>query len=181
MHQDVEKVLISEVEIKQKISELGSFISRDYTGKNLLMVGILKGAMVFMSDLMRSLSVDVQIDFMAVSSYGASSNSTGVVRILKDLERTIEGKHVLIVEDIVDTGLTLNYLQEILKARGPASVRICTLLDKPSRRKVDVAIDYNGFSIPDEFVIGYGLDYNEKYRSLPEICILKQEVYMDKK
>jgi len=181
LHQDVEKVLISEVEIKQKISELGSFISRDYTGKNLLMVGILKGAMVFMSDLMRSLSVDVQIDFMAVSSYGASSNSTGVVRILKDLERTIEGKHVLIVEDIVDTGLTLNYLQEILKARGPASVRICTLLDKPSRRKVDVAIDYNGFSIPDEFVIGYGLDYNEKYRSLPEICILKQEVYMDKK
>ena len=181
MHQDVERVLISAEEIKQKISELGSVISRDYTGKNLLVVGILKGAMVFMSDLIRSLSVDVQIDFMAVSSYGASSKSTGVVRILKDLEQTIEGKHVLIVEDIVDTGLTLNYLQEILKARGPAGVRICTLLDKPSRREVDVAIDYNGFSIPDEFVIGYGLDYNEKYRNLPEICILKKEVYAVKK
>ena len=180
MHQDMEKVLISQEDIKQKIIELGSVISRDYTGKNLLVVGILKGAMVFMSDLIRSLSVDVQIDFMAVSSYGASSKSTGVVRILKDLEQTIEGKHVLIVEDIVDTGLTLNYLQEILRARGPASVRICTLLDKPSRREVDVAIDYNGFSIPDEFVVGYGLDYNEKYRNLPEIYILKKEVYMKK-
>ncbi|SFF96465.1 hypoxanthine phosphoribosyltransferase [Desulfotomaculum arcticum] len=180
MHQDVEKVLVSLEAIKQKISELGSVISSDYTGKNLLVVGILKGAMVFMSDLIRSLSVDVQIDFMAVSSYGASSQSTGVVRILKDLEQTIEGKHVLIVEDIVDTGLTLNYLQEILKARGPASVRICTLLDKPSRREVDVAIDYNGFSIPDEFVVGYGLDYNEKYRNLPEIYILKKEVYAKK-
>lgn len=180
MHQDVEKVLVSLEAIKLKISELGSVISSDYTGKNLLVVGILKGAMVFMSDLIRSLSVDVQIDFMAVSSYGASSQSTGVVRILKDLEQTIEGKHVLIVEDIVDTGLTLNYLQEILKARGPASVRICTLLDKPSRREVDVAIDYNGFSIPDEFVVGYGLDYNEKYRNLPEIYILKKEVYAKK-
>ncbi|WP_027363299.1 hypoxanthine phosphoribosyltransferase [Desulfotruncus alcoholivorax] len=180
MHQDVERVLISDEKIKQKVSELGSVISRDYAGKNLLVVGILKGAMVFMSDLIRSLSVDVQIDFMAVSSYGASSKSTGVVRILKDLDQTIEGKHVLIVEDIVDTGLTLNYLQEILKARGPASVRICTLLDKPSRREVDVAIDYNGFSIPDEFVVGYGLDYNEKYRNLPEIYILKQEVYTNK-
>lgn len=177
MHSDVEKVLISVVELKNKVTELGQILSRDYAGKNLLAVGILKGAMVFMADLVRNISVDVQMDFMAVSSYGASSKSTGVVRIMKDLEQNIEGRHVLIVEDIVDTGLTLNYLLEILKAREPASLRVCTLLDKPSRREVDVSVDYNGFSIPDEFVVGYGLDYNEKYRNLPEIYVLKKEVY----
>lgn len=177
MHLDVEKVLISVVELKNKVTELGQILSRDYAGKNLLAVGILKGAMVFMADLVRNISVDVQMDFMAVSSYGASSKSTGVVRIMKDLEQNIEGRHVLIVEDIVDTGLTLNYLLEILKAREPASLRVCTLLDKPSRREVDVSVDYNGFSIPDEFVVGYGLDYNEKYRNLPEIYVLKKEVY----
>ncbi|SFQ97191.1 hypoxanthine phosphoribosyltransferase [Desulfoscipio geothermicus] len=177
MHPDVEKVLLSTAELKNKVTELGQILSRDYAGKNLLAVGILKGAMVFMADLIRNISVDVQIDFMAVSSYGASSKSTGVVRIMKDLEQNIEGRHVLIVEDIVDTGLTLNYLLEILKAREPASVRVCTLLDKPSRREVDVSVNYNGFSIPDEFVVGYGLDYNEKYRNLPEIYVLKKEVY----
>jgi len=180
LYRDVERTLISAVEIKKKVDELARLLSQEYEGKNLLVVGILKGAMIFMADLIRAMSVDVQIDFMAVSSYGASSKSTGVVRILKDLEQNIEGRHLLIVEDIVDTGLTLNYLQEILKARGPASVRICTLLDKPSRRKVDVKVDYNGFSIPDEFVVGYGLDYNEKYRNLPEICIIKQKVYQKK-
>jgi len=177
LHPDVEKVLLSTAELKNKVTELGQILSRDYAGKNLLAVGILKGAMVFMADLIRNISVDVQIDFMAVSSYGASSKSTGVVRIMKDLEQNIEGRHVLIVEDIVDTGLTLNYLLEILKAREPASVRVCTLLDKPSRREVDVSVNYNGFSIPDEFVVGYGLDYNEKYRNLPEIYVLKKEVY----
>ncbi|MBF7081932.1 hypoxanthine phosphoribosyltransferase [Desulfallas sp. Bu1-1] len=177
MHQDVEKILISAAEIKEKIDELGRAISRDYSGKYPLVVGILKGASVFMADLIRAMSIDVQIDFMAVSSYGASSKSTGVVRILKDLEQNIEGRHVLIVEDIVDTGLTLNYLLEILKARGPASVRVCTLLDKPSRREINVPVDYNGFSIPDEFVVGYGLDYREKYRNLPEIYVLKKGVY----
>lgn len=177
MHQDMEKILISAAEIKEKIDELGRAISRDYSGKYPLVVGILKGASVFMADLIRAMSIDVQIDFMAVSSYGASSKSTGVVRILKDLEQNIEGRHVLIVEDIVDTGLTLNYLLEILKARGPASVRVCTLLDKPSRREINVPVDYNGFSIPDEFVVGYGLDYREKYRNLPEIYVLKKGVY----
>lgn len=177
MHPDMEKVLLSKEEINNKVNEIAQSLSRDYTGKNLLAIGILKGAMVFMADLIRAVSTDVQIDFMAVSSYGASSKSTGVVRIMKDLEQNIERRHVLIVEDIVDTGLTLNYLLEILKAREPASVRICTLLDKPSRREVDVPVDYNGFSIPDEFVVGYGLDYNEKYRNLPEIYVLKKEVY----
>ena len=132
-----------------------------------------------MADLIRAMSVDVQIDFMAVSSYGISSKSSGVVRIIKDLEQNIQGRYVLIVEDIVDTGLTLSYLLENLKTRGPVDIRICTLLDKPSRREADVAVDYNGFSIPDEFVVGYGLDYHEKYRNLPEICVLKREVYRD--
>lgn len=178
MHPDAERILISNEEIHKKVTELGCTISKDYAGQELLVVGILKGAMIFMADLIRAISINVQIDFMAVSSYGASSKSTGVVRIMKDLEKSIENRHVLIVEDIVDTGLTLNYLQEILKARGPASVKTCTLLDKPSRREVNVPVDYNGFSIPDEFVVGYGLDYNEKYRNLPEIYVLKREVYL---
>ncbi|TYO96279.1 hypoxanthine phosphoribosyltransferase [Desulfallas thermosapovorans] len=177
MHPDVEKVLIPKMEIDKKVQELGNNISRDYAGKELLMVGILKGAVVFMADLIRAMNIDVRVDFMAVSSYGASSKSTGVVRILKDLDKSIENRHVLIVEDIVDTGLTLNYLLDVLKTRDPASVRICTLLDKPSRREVNVPVDYSGFSIPDEFVVGYGLDYNEKYRHLPEIFVLKKEIY----
>ncbi len=177
MHPGMERVLLSKDEIEDRVKELARAISEDYQGKELLLVGILKGAAVFLADLMRHMSIDVRIDFMAVSSYGASSKSTGVVRILKDLEQSIEGRHVLVVEDIVDTGLTLNYLLEILRARDPASVRICALLDKPSRREIEVPVDYKGFAIPDEFVVGYGLDFNEKYRHLPDIYVLKKEVY----
>jgi len=177
LHQGVERVLISKEDIDKKVNEMALAISAEYDGKNLLIVGILKGAMIFMADLVRAISVNVQFDFMAVSSYGSSSKSTGVVRIIKDLDQNIQGRHILVVEDIVDTGLTLNYLLDILKAREPASVRICALLDKPSRREVKVPVDFNGFSIPDEFVVGYGLDYNEMYRNLPEIYVLKQEVY----
>ncbi|MFA7467965.1 MAG: hypoxanthine phosphoribosyltransferase [Desulfotomaculaceae bacterium] len=177
MHQGVERVLISREDIAKKVNEMAQAISKEYDGKNLLIVGILKGAMIFMADLVRAIPINVQFDFMAVSSYGSSSKSTGVVRIIKDLDQNIQGRHILVVEDIVDTGLTLNYLLDILKAREPASVRICALLDKPSRREANVPVDFNGFSIPDEFVVGYGLDYNEMYRNLPEIYVLKQEVY----
>jgi len=176
----MEKILFSKADIDNKVHELGSLISNDYDGQDLLVVGILKGAAVFMADLIRAMSIDVSIDFMALSSYGASSKSTGVVRILKDLDKSIEGRHVLIVEDIVDTGLTMSYLLKILKARNPASVSICTMLGKPSLRKVDVPVAYNGFTIPDQFVVGYGLDYNEKYRYLPEIYVLKEEIYRSK-
>lgn len=177
MHQDIEKVLITQAEIRTKVEELGQVLSHHYAGKNPLVVCILKGASIFLADLIRAMKVDLQMDFMAVSSYGTSSKSSGVVRIIKDLEQNIQGRHVLIIEDIVDTGLTLSYLLENLKTRGPADVRICTLLDKPSRRKVKIKVDYNGFSIPDEFVVGYGLDYQERYRNLPDVCVLKKEIY----
>lgn len=177
MHPHAEKILLNEEQIKKRVAELGSQISRDYHGESLLVVGILKGAMIFLTDLVRNIDVPTFFDFMAVSSYGSSTTSSGAVRILKDLDRSIEGRHVLIVEDIVDTGLTLQYLVENIKSRGPASLKVCTLLDKPSRRKVEVHVDYNGFNIPDEFVIGYGLDYNERYRNLPYIAILKPEIY----
>lgn len=177
MHPDAQKILVSEKEIASRVKELAGLISRDYDGKKLLVVGILKGAVIFLADLVRNLTVPVELDFMAVSSYGKASESSGVVRILKDLEHSLEGKDVLIVEDIVDTGLTLKYLKENLETRGPASLKICTLLDKPERRKVNVEVDYNGFTIPDEFVVGYGLDYQERYRNEKEIFILKQEVY----
>ncbi|MEG6520937.1 hypoxanthine phosphoribosyltransferase [Desulfotomaculum sp. 1211_IL3151] len=177
MHPHVEKILLDEKQIKERIQQLGQQISQDYQGKSILMVGILKGATIFLADLVRNIEVPIFIDFMAVSSYGAGTVSSGVVRILKDLDKSIEGKHVIIVEDIVDTGLTLQYMLENLKSRGPASVKICTLLDKPDRRKVEVPIDYNGFQIPDEFVVGCGLDYNELYRNLPYIAVLKPEIY----
>lgn len=177
MRSDAEKILLTEEEIKAKVLEIGRTISADYEGKDLLMVGILKGAMIFMADLVRSITIPVEFDFMAVSSYGGSSKSSGVVRILKDLEQNIEGRHVLLVEDIVDTGLTLKYLLDNLQTRDPASVKACTLLDKPERRKVEVAVDYNGFTIPDEFVVGYGLDYNEKYRNLKDILVLSPDIY----
>ncbi|WP_425387445.1 hypoxanthine phosphoribosyltransferase [Desulfovirgula thermocuniculi] len=177
VHPDAERVLITAEEISRRVKELGEEISRDYAGKEILVVGILKGAAIFMADLVRCLTIPVQLDFMAVSSYGASTESSGVVRILKDLEENIEGLDVLLVEDIVDTGLTLNYLRENLLTRNPASLKICTLLDKPSRRKVQVKVDYNGFVIPDEFVVGYGLDYNGRYRNLRDILVLKREVY----
>lgn len=177
MINDVERVLISEEELAKRIAEMGAEITADYAGKEILMIGVLRGAVLFMSDLARAIKIPVAIDFMAVSSYGAGTTTSGVVRILKDLDENIEGKHLLIVEDIIDSGLTLNYLLENLKSRKPASIKLCTLLNKPERRKVDVHIDYNGFTVPDYFVVGYGLDYAEKYRNLPFIGILKPEVY----
>lgn len=177
MHPDAERILLTEEEIKKRVSELGAAISRDYAEQEIIVVGILKGALIFMADLVRTLSIPARLDFMVVSSYGAASKSSGVVRILKDLEQSMEERHVIIVEDIVDSGLTLNYLAANLKSREPASLKICTLLDKPDRRKVDVQLDYNGFVIPDEFVVGYGLDYNEKYRNLRDIIVLKRDIY----
>ena len=177
MHQDIESILMSEETLRKRVRELGETISRDYAGKEVLMVGVLRGAFVFMADLARAITIPLAIDFMAVSSYGASTSSSGVVRIIKDFDENVEGKHILIVEDIIDSGLTLKYLYNQILSRKPASVRICTLLDKPERRKTDVPVDYNGFSIPDAFVVGYGLDYAERYRNLPYIGVLKPSVY----
>lgn len=177
MEEQISRILFSREELLKRIAELGEEITRDYKEKNLLVLAILKGAVPFMADLIQQIKIPLTYDFMAVSSYGASTTSSGVVRIMKDLERSVEGVHILIVEDIVDTGLTLKYLKENLTARNPESVRIVTLLDKPERRKVDVKPDYNGFTIPDEFVVGYGLDFNEMYRNLPYIGILKPEAY----
>jgi hypoxanthine phosphoribosyltransferase len=177
MYNDVEKVLISKEELAKRTKELGQQISSDYRGKDLMLIGVLKGSVVFMADLMKEIDIYCTMDFMAVSSYGASTQSPGVVRILKDLDSSIEGKNILIVEDIIDTGYTLKYLIENLKSRNPAEIKICCLLDKPDRRKVELDIDYTGFKIPDAFVIGYGLDYAERYRNLPFIGILKKEVY----
>lgn len=177
MHPDIERILIPGDVITRKVEELGKKISGDYRGKTILMVAILKGAVIFLADLARQVKVPLEIDFMAVSSYGKASESSGVVRILKDLDRSIEGRHVILVEDIVDSGLTLKYMLDNLSTRKPASLKICTLLDKPSRRKADVTPDYNGFVIPDEFVVGYGLDYGERYRNLKDIAVLKPEVY----
>jgi len=177
MLEDLEKTLLSQEQLKQRIEELGQEITRDYAGKEILMIGILRGAVIFMADLSRAIKVPVAIDFMAVSSYGMSTASSGVVKIIKDLDEDVEGKEVLIVEDIIDSGLTLNYLIDYIKSRNPRSVKICTLLNKPDRRKVEVPIAYNGFTIPDYFVVGYGLDYAEKYRNLPFIGVLKPEVY----
>jgi hypoxanthine phosphoribosyltransferase len=174
---DIQEVLLTTEEIKQRINVLGEQITADYAGKEILMIGVLRGAVIFMSDLARAIKLPVAIDFMAVSSYGSSTSSSGVVRILKDLDEDLKDKHVLIVEDIIDSGLTLKYLVENLKSRKPASVKICTLLNKPERRKVEVTVDYNGFTIPDHFVVGYGLDYAEKYRNLPFIGILKPDAY----
>ncbi|SHI07519.1 hypoxanthine phosphoribosyltransferase [Sporanaerobacter acetigenes] len=173
----VKEVLVSEENIEKRVRELGIQITEDYKGKDLMLVGILKGAAIFMADLARSIDIPVTMDFMAVSSYGNTTQSSGVVRIVKDLDTSIEGKDILIVEDIIDTGLTLGYLTDNLTKRGARSVRICTLLDKPERRKVNVPVDYRGFIIPDEFVVGYGIDYAEKYRNLPYISSLKEEVY----
>lgn len=169
------EILISREQLEEKVKQLGQVISRDYRGKTLLLICVLKGAVIFLSDLMRNLTIPVEIDFMAVSSYGFSTSSSGVVRILKDLDRSIEEKDVLIVEDIIDTGLTLSYLYKILRSRRPKSLKIVTLLDKPERRQVNIEPDYWGFRIPDRFVVGYGLDYNEKYRNLAAIYMLPQE------
>ena len=177
MLQDIKEVWVSEEQLKEKVKELGAAISEDYKDKNLLMVSVLKGSVVFMADLMRAITIPAAIDFMAVSSYGAGTKSSGVVRILKDLDSHIEDYDLLLVEDILDSGNTLAYLRELLKDRGPRSIRIATLLDKPSRRVADIKADYSGFEIEDQFVVGYGLDYNEKYRNLPFVGILKPSVY----
>ncbi|MEJ2556062.1 MAG: hypoxanthine phosphoribosyltransferase [Anaerolineae bacterium] len=174
---DVAEILISEEQIRQRTHELAQEISRDYEAKDLLLVCVLKGGIVFLVDLMRELTIPHSIDFMATSSYGASTESSGVVRILKDLDKPIEGRNVLIVEDIIDTGHTLDYLTRILYERAPASLHICTLLNKQERREVDIPIDYVGFNIPNKFVIGYGLDFGEIYRNLPFVGVLKPEIY----
>ncbi|MBU5439302.1 hypoxanthine phosphoribosyltransferase [Tissierella sp. MSJ-40] len=177
MEDIIKEILVSEEDIEKKVRELGKQITKDYKDKNLMLVGILKGAVIFMAELAKSIEMPVLMDFMAVSSYGKSSTSTGVVKIIKDLDFSVEDKDILIVEDIIDTGLTLAYLTDNLKKRGARSVKICTLLDKPERRKVEVPVDYRGFSIPDDFVVGYGLDYAEQYRNLPYVAALKEEVY----
>jgi len=175
---DIEKILITEEEINDRVKCLGKEISSDYKGRNPLLVNVLKGGVVFLSNLMMNIDVHISIDFMAISSYGPSTEMTGVVKLIKDLEESIEGRDILIVEDIIDTGLTLNYLTNNLKARKPASLKICTLLDKSIRRIADIPIDYKGFDVPDVFMVGYGLDYEQRYRNLPYIGILKQEIYL---
>ncbi len=178
---DVATVLISEEQIQAKVAELGRRISADYAGRQVTLVSVLKGSLPFMADLMRALTIPVQIDLMEVSSYGGTATeSSGLVRILKDLSSSVDGREVLIVEDIIDTGLTLNYLVRYLRGKNPASLRICTLLDKPARRLVEIDIDYLGFEIPDQFVVGYGLDYGEIYRNLRFVGVLRPEVYSDR-
>jgi hypoxanthine phosphoribosyltransferase len=173
---EIGEILVQQDELAHRVVALGEQISADYAGRSLLLVGVLKGAMFFLSDLMRRLDTDCEVDFMAVASYGSSTKSSGVVRILKDLDAPIEGRHVLIVEDIVDSGLTLSYLLRTLKARDPASVEVCALLTKPERREVDLPIRYTGFEIPNRFVIGYGLDHAERFRNLPYVAVLADGV-----
>lgn len=177
MINDIESIIITKNQIDEKVKELGKIIARDYFGKKLMLIGILKGSVVFISDLMREIDIPIEIDFMAVSSYGMSSKTSGIVKIIKDLDEDIEGKDILIVEDIIDSGITLNHLKEFFKTRNVKSLKICTLLNKPERRKVDIEIDYTGFDIPDKFAVGYGLDYAGKYRNLPFIGVLKKEIY----
>jgi hypoxanthine phosphoribosyltransferase len=167
------EILVQPDDLRRKVAELGAQISVDYEGRELLLVGVLKGAIFFLADLMRELSIPCEVDFMAVASYGSATQSSGVVRILKDLDAAIEGRHVLIVEDIVDSGLTLQYLLRNLNARGPASVEVCALLTKPTRREVELQARYVGFEIPNRFVVGYGLDHSEKYRNLPYVAALE--------
>jgi len=178
LHADIGEILVSEADIAAKVTELGARISAAYEGRPITLVSVLKGSLPFMADLMRAIDLPLRIDLMEVSSYGGSATeSSGLVRILKDLSASIEGEDVLIVEDIIDTGLTLNYLIRYLRGKNPASLRICTLLDKPARRLVEIPVDYVGFTIPDQFVVGYGLDYGEVYRNLRFVGVLRPEVY----
>lgn len=177
LHEDIDHVLVTAGQIGEATSALGHKYTELYDGKELLLIGVLKGAVMFLVDLARAIEIPVTMDFMAVASYGASTETSGIVRILKDLDSSIEGKHVLVVEDIIDSGLTLNYILETLRNRNPASLRVCTLLNKKERRRVDVAVDDVCFDIPDEFVVGYGLDFNQIYRNLPFVGVLKPEVY----
>ena len=177
LEHNIDHILLSEDDIKGIVDRLAAQITKDYENKQLLMVGILKGSMVFMADLMRKVKINTKIDFMSVSSYGSGTTSSGEVRIIMDLKSPVETYDVLLVEDILDSGKTLYYLREILKERNPASIRIATLLNKPARREADIAPDYSCFEVPDEFVVGYGLDYDEKYRNLPYVGVLKPEIY----
>lgn len=177
MIDDVERILFSEEELRERVAQLGAEITRDYAGRHPVLVSILRGSFIFMADLARQIGLPVTVDFMSVSSYGAGTKSSGQVEIKKDLSDTVEGRDIIIVEDILDSGNTLYYLRDMLQARHPASVRICALLDKPERRVKDIHADYRGFDIPDAFVVGYGLDFNEKYRNLPYIGVLKPSVY----
>jgi len=174
---DVEEVLLSGEAVQARVAELGAELARDYASRDPVLVSVLKGSIIFLADLVRAMPIPLSIDLMEVSSYGASTESSGQVRILKDLSTSISGREVIVVEDIIDTGLTLNYLLRYLHDKGPASIRICCLLDKPARRLAEIEIDYRGFTIPDRFVIGYGLDYGERYRNLPYIGVLRPSVY----
>ncbi|MBR6551649.1 MAG: hypoxanthine phosphoribosyltransferase [Clostridia bacterium] len=177
MNDDIKKILIGEEELQSIIKRLGAEITADYEGKNVLLIGILKGSVIFMADLMRAIDVPCNIDFMAVSSYGNGTESSGRVKINKDLDNDIQGQDIIIIEDILDSGKTLYYIRDILSARNPASIKICTLFDKPERREADIKADYVGSLVPNEFIVGYGLDYAEYYRNLPFIGVLKESVY----
>jgi hypoxanthine phosphoribosyltransferase len=177
IHPDVEEVLLTGDEVQARVVELGAQLAADYKGRDPVLVSVLKGSIIFLADLVRAMPIPLSIDLMEVSSYGASTETSGQVRILKDLSSSIEGREVIVVEDIIDTGLTLNYLLRYLHDKGPASIRICCLLDKPARRLAPIEIDYRGFTIPDRFVIGYGLDYGERYRNLPYVGVLRPSVY----
>lgn len=177
MVKDIERVLFSEEQIAEKIKEIGAQISKDYEDKNPLIISVLRGSFIFMADLCRAVTVPCEVDFMSASSYGAGSVSSGEVKIVKDLDTSVEGRHIIVVEDILDSGRTLSYLLKNLEARGAESIALCTFLDKPDRRVIPVDVDYCGFTVPDEFIVGYGLDYAQKYRNLPYVGILKPEVY----
>lgn len=179
MNDDVAEILFTKEQIEAIVKEIGGRISEDYKNKNLMLISVLKGSVVFMADLMRSITIPCSIDFLSVSSYGDGTKTTGEVRILKDLDTSLEGKDVLVVEDILDSGITLSFLLKNLSARHPKSIRLCTLLDKPERRRVDIQPDYVGTQVPDQFIVGYGLDYAEKYRNLPYIGVLKPEIYTE--
>lgn len=177
MKNDLKEILLDEKVIRETVEKMGKQISEDYLGRELVLVGILKGSVMFMSDLMKEITIPCSMDFMAVSSYGNSTETSGVVRILKDLDFPIEGKEVLIVEDIIDSGVTLNYLLEYLRARKPNSIEVACIMNKPERRRVEIPVKYQGFTVPDYFLVGYGLDYAEKYRNLPYVGVLKEEIY----
>ena len=177
LQDDIAQILVSETELRESIASMGRKLAKEYEGQELVLIGVLKGAIMFIVDLARAIDLPVKLDFMAVASYGASTETSGIVRILKDLDSSIEGKHVIIVEDIIDSGLTLNYILETLHTRNPASLKVCALLNKPARRRVNVPVDYICFDIPDEFVVGYGLDFNQIYRNLPFVGVLRPEKY----
>lgn len=177
MKEYLDEVLVTKEEIQKKVCELGTRITNDYKGEDLILIGVLKGGFMFMADLVREIRIPIEMDFIAVSSYGSSTKSSGVVQLIKDVDIPLTGKHVIIVEDIIDTGLTLTYLKEMLTARNPLSVKICSIFDKPSRRKVDLKAEYTGITVPDEYVVGYGLDYNGILRNLPDLYILDRKCY----